>query len=201
FLYAFGIGANDVAKAFSTTVASKSLTLRQAICVAAVFEFAGCLLLGGSVTQTARSDIFDTSLYYDEPDLVMLGFFTSLIVSSIIGFSVAAKGIDSINWNETKNIFISWFASPVITNLVGFAIFWLIRFFILIANDPFARGYYSFSLILFCVIALDIFFVLTKGTSNYDHFQNEVYDVKWVLPTSLAIGLVAAGLWFYPVGP
>jgi hypothetical protein len=51
------------------------------------------------------------------------------------------------------------------------------------------------------VIALDIFFVLTKGTSNYDHFQNEVYDVKWVLPTSLAIGLVAAGLWFHPVGP
>lgn len=71
------------------------------------------------------------------------------------------------------------------------------------ANDPFTftRGYYSFSLILFCVIALDIFFILTKGTSNFDHFQNEIYDVKWVLPTSLAVGLVAAGLWFYPVGP
>jgi phosphate/sulfate permease len=72
-----------VANAFATTVASKALTLRQAICVAAVFEFAGAMLLGGSVTQTVRSDIFDTSLYLDEPDLVMLGFFTSLVSASI----------------------------------------------------------------------------------------------------------------------
>ena len=52
-----------MANAFGTTVASKSLTLRQAVCVAAVFEFAGALLLGGSVTHTVRSDIFDTTLY------------------------------------------------------------------------------------------------------------------------------------------
>jgi phosphate/sulfate permease len=93
FLYAFGIGANDVANAFGTTVASKSLTLRQAICVAAVFEFAGALLLGGSVTHTVRSDIFDTTLYEAEPDLVMLGFFTSLVSASLSLLVASRYGI------------------------------------------------------------------------------------------------------------
>jgi sodium-dependent phosphate transporter len=122
-------------------------------------------------------------------------------VGSIIGFSVAAKGIGSINWDETKNIFISWFVSPVVTGVLGCVIFLLIKQFILMTRDPFNRGYYSFSLILFLTIALEVFFVVTKGTQNFDHFQNEVYDPKWVIPTSLVVGLVCALLWFWPLGP
>jgi phosphate/sulfate permease len=117
FLYAFGIGANDVANAFGTTVASKSLTLRQAICVAAVFEFAGALLLGGSVAHTVRSDIFDTSLYADEPDIVMLGFFTSLVsasisllVASYYGIPVSSTHTVSQKHLMLKDLFI-WLVS------------------------------------------------------------------------------------------
>lgn len=84
FFYAFGIGANDVANAFATSVASKSISLRMAVVIAAIFEFCGALFLGASVTGTVRGKIFDTDVYEDQPEVVMLGFMTSLVTASIM---------------------------------------------------------------------------------------------------------------------
>ncbi|KAL7477997.1 hypothetical protein ACHAW6_003785 [Cyclotella cf. meneghiniana] len=223
FFYAFGIGANDVANAFATSVASKSISLRMAVVIAAIFEFCGALFLGASVTSTVRGKIFDTDVYEDQPEVVMLGFMTSLVTASImlmiatylglpvstthtvvgciIGFSMAAEGVDSINWKETKNIIISWFVSPLATGFIGFIIFFTIKHTILLSANPFNRGYYSFSIILFLTIGLNVFYIFNKGTKNFTHFQDEVYDIKWVIPTSWGIGLVCGLLWVWPFGP
>lgn len=84
FVYAFGIGANDVANSFASTVSSKSLTLKQAVIVAGIFEFLGAILLGASVTSTIRSKIFDISLYENDPEIVLLGMMTSIVASTFL---------------------------------------------------------------------------------------------------------------------
>lgn len=57
---AWNIGANDVANAMGTSVGSGALTLKQAVLLAAVFEFAGAFFVGGNVAQTIRQGIVDT---------------------------------------------------------------------------------------------------------------------------------------------
>ena len=79
FLMAIGIGANDVANAMGTSVGSKALTVKQAILIAMVFEFAGAYLAGGEVTDTIRKGVIETSLFASQPDLLVFGMIAPMI--------------------------------------------------------------------------------------------------------------------------
>jgi sodium-dependent phosphate transporter len=221
FLYAFGIGANDVANAFGSTVASGSLTLKQAIIVAAIFEFLGALLLGASVTSTIRSKIFDPKIYADEPDIVMLGMFTAVmtgtvmlwiatyfampvstthtIVGAIMGFSIAAKGFSSILWNEAAKIYISWIASPLVSGVIAFLFFGAIKIFIMHSENPFERAYYTFPVVLTIFIGVDVFYILYKGFNNVGDASG--IPLYITLPCGFAAGFVVGLFWIFAWGP
>ena len=95
-LMAFGIGANDVSNAMGTSVGSGTITAKQAILIAMVFEFAGAYLAGGEVTETIKSGIIDPTQFAATPDVLVLGMMSALLsaglwllIASFMGWPVS----------------------------------------------------------------------------------------------------------------
>ena len=79
----WGIGANDVANAMGTSVGSGAVTVKQAIIIAAIFEFAGAFIAGGNVTATIRKGIVDPSGLTDSPEILVFGMLAALLAAAI----------------------------------------------------------------------------------------------------------------------
>ncbi|MGC9421231.1 inorganic phosphate transporter [Vibrio sp.] len=144
-LMAIGIGANDVANAMGTSVGSKALTVKQAIIIAMIFEFAGAYLAGGEVTDTIRKGVIEPALFADQPELLVYGMMSSLlaagtwlllasymgwpvstthsIIGAIIGFASVSVGTDAVDWSSVQGIVGSWIITPFISGLLAYAIF------------------------------------------------------------------------------
>ena len=162
FFMAWGVGANDVANAMGTSVGSKALTIKQAILIAMVFEFAGAYLAGGEVTSTIRKGIVDSAVFTDQPDLQVFGMLSALlaagtwlavasymgwpvstthsIVGAIVGFAAVGVSYDAVNWTKVSTIVASWVVSPVMAGTISFAIFRSVQRLILIQDNPFDRA-------------------------------------------------------------
>jgi inorganic phosphate transporter, PiT family len=158
----WGIGANDVANAMGTSVGSKAITIRQAVIIAAIFEFAGAFLAGGHVTKTIRKGIIDPSGIQDEPHLLVFGLLAALlsaaiwlmvasrkgwpvstthtIVGAIVGFGVVGIGPDAVNWWKITQIVASWVVSPVVGGFISFLLMMSIHRLILEKEKPFEAG-------------------------------------------------------------
>ena len=159
---AWGIGANDVANAMATSVGSKALTIKQAIIVAAIFEFLGAVLAGGEVTATIRKGIVDAELISHEPRLLIYGMLAALlaagtwllvasrngwpvstthsIVGAIVGFAAVGIGVDAVQWGAVGNIVMSWVISPLIAGFIAYLIYLSVQRLILHHEDPLAQA-------------------------------------------------------------
>ena len=73
FTAAMGIGANDVANAFASSIGSRALNVKSAVIIASIFECAGAILMGSHVTNTIRKGIADYKCFEDDAYLLMYG--------------------------------------------------------------------------------------------------------------------------------
>ncbi|GAA4824627.1 phosphate transporter [Marinicella pacifica] len=159
---AWGIGANDVANAMATSVGSKAITIKQAIIIAAIFEFAGAVLAGGEVTSTIRKGIISADSINGSPDLLVFGMLSSLlaagiwlllaskkgwpvstthsIVGAVVGFAAVGIGTDAIHWSKVTNIVLSWIVTPMIAGIIAYMIFQSVHHLILKQEDPLQKA-------------------------------------------------------------
>ncbi|KAJ2010927.1 hypothetical protein IWW57_006784, partial [Coemansia sp. S610] len=90
---AFGIGANDVANSFASSVSSGSLTLAQACIIAIFTEFLGAFLLGSNTSETIKGGILSVELFAPQPEILMLGMLCALVGSAVWVIYASKKGI------------------------------------------------------------------------------------------------------------
>lgn len=162
---AFNIGGNDVANAFGTSVGAGTLTIKQALVIAAIFEVSGAVIAGGEVTGTIRGGIVDLGgmevaptdfVYIMMSALIAAALWllfatkkgypvstTHSIVGAIVGSSITLgilmSGTDAalglVHWDKVGQIAVSWVVSPLLGGLVAYVLYLQIKKHILTYND------------------------------------------------------------------
>lgn len=188
FFMAWGVGANDVANAMGTSVGARALTVKQAIFIAMIFEFAGAYLAGGEVTSTIRKGIIDPSILRDTPELLVFGMMSALlaaatwlliasfmgwpvstthsIVGALVGFAAVGISVDAVNWDKVGTIISSWVVSPVLAGIISFGLFISVRKLILNTETPFENAKKFIPLYMFAVGFMIIMVTLLKGLKH-----------------------------------
>ena len=186
FFAAYGVGANDVANAMGTSVGSKVLTIKQAVLIAAIFEFLGAFLAGGGVTQTIRKGVIDPALFDANLEILIYGMISALfaagtwlliaslrgwpvstthtIVGAIVGFGIYALGFDKINWSVVGNIGLSWITSPLSSAIVAALFYYICKELILKENTKYRL--LIINLFVFLAGFAIALITVTKGLKN-----------------------------------
>jgi len=210
FYMAWNIGANDVGNSMGTSVGSRALTLRQAVILAAIANFAGAVLVGSKVTDTVRKGITDPMIYADNPETLLYGMLAALlaagfwlqiatsfgwpvstthsIIGAVVGFGVIAGGVDSIDWVKVASIASSWVISPLLSGIVAFIAFSLIRKLILNSKDMMLATKRIVPIIFGLVILVMSLVLLFKGLKHL--------NLDLTLRESVLIsGMLGFGAW------
>ena len=210
FFMAFGIGANDVANAMGTSVGSKAITFKQAVIIAAIFEFLGAYLAGGEVTSTIRKGIVDPNLYADNNNIFIIGMLSALmaagtwlyiasrkgwpvstthsIVGAIVGFVVISLGFEAVSWSKVGTIASSWVISPITAGTMSFLIFLSAKKLILDRPNPEQA---AISLIPFYSFFVAVIIGLVTARKGLKHVGLPLSDSE-VLMVTIGFGVIVS---------
>ncbi len=213
---AWNIGANDVANSMADAVGSKALSIKQAVILAGICEFAGAVLVGSHVTETVRKGIVDPSLLANMPGLregeaaaiIVIGMAAALlcaaiwlnlatfigmpvstthsIVGAVAGFGIVAVGVNAVNWTKMSQIVASWFISPLFGGICAFVIFKFISRRILGRTRPARAAIIYTPFIVFLLVM-----VVTLATV-YKGLKHVIGNIPWLtdnVTLLLAVGL------------
>ena len=219
FLASMGIGANDAANAFATSVGAKTLKLWHAILIAAVFEFSGAFLMGSHVSKTIRKGITSASNFEDEPEKLLLGMFCVLVsvvvwlalatrfelpvstthtaIGGILGMVMVAEGTDAVEWDKVRLVITSWFVSPLMSGGIGFVIMFLLSVLFLRPytylkgwwREPFNRSLLFFPVLMGITLGIQTFFIIYKGSPQLKLKTTPLWLASLA---SLGVGVVTA---------
>ena len=215
---AWGNGANDVANAMGTSVGSRALTLKQAILIAAIFEFAGAYLAGGEVTSTIRKGIIDPEVLTDSPELLVFGMLSALlaaatwlliasirgwpvstthsIVGAIVGFAAVGISVDAVEWGKVGKIAASWIVSPLLAGSMSFALFISVKKLIFDHENTFERARKYVPVYMWMVGFMISMVTLVKGLKHigidFDLGMGSKFANAMVV--SALVGLVVAAI-------
>ena len=215
FVMAWGIGANDVANAMGTSVGSKALTIKQAIIIAMIFEFAGAYLAGGEVTSTIRKGIIDTAYFIDIPEYLVLGMISALfaagiwlgvasylgwpvstthsIIGAIIGFTAVGVSMDAVAWSKVGGIVGSWVVTPAISGIIAYLIYQSASKLIFQTDKPFenAQKYVPFYMAFAGFVMALV--TIKKGLK---HVGLDMSDTSgYLLAIALSVVIAFIGKW------
>lgn len=212
FMMTWGVGANDLANVMSTTMGSKAVTVKQAMLIAVLFEFAGAFLGGTGVTETMRDGIINTSQLSQQPLILIEGMLgvlfactiwmnlasymgvpvsiTNALVGSMVGFGGLVLGTDTIHWNQVSHIAIGWITSPLIAGVTAYALFISIQQTIFVKNDPLERAKLYIPIYLFLIGSILSFITVFKGLNHFDIHLNFKQNLAVTLATSITITMI-----------
>lgn len=209
FYMTWNIGANDVANAMGTSVGSGALTLKRAVIIAAVLEFAGAFFVGSDVSETIQKGIINPELFTHDPMMLVYGMLSALlatslwlqlasyygwpvstthsIIGALLGFGLIYGGVKAIFWGEFVSIAFSWILSPFLGATLSFLLFTLIQKKILYSPLPIKAAKQITPFLFFLVFA-----ILTLSMV-YNGLQNLNLDFTFIhaLLLSIAVGIVA----------
>lgn len=192
-----------------TSVGSGTITIKQAILIAMVFEFAGAYLAGGEVADTIKSGIIDPAQFANSPDILVLGMMASLcaagmwliiatkmgwpvsathtIIGAVIGFALITIGSDAIQWDALGGIVGSWFVTPILAGIVAYSIFINSQKLIFNRSNPFKQAKKYGPMYMGITIFILVIVTVSKGLKHVGLHL----DTAETLGISFALALLA----------
>ncbi|CAI5534585.1 unnamed protein product [Closterium sp. Naga37s-1] len=224
-LDAYAIGTNDVANSFATSVGSRSLTLKQAVCIAFFTEFGGAVALGATTADTVKDNIININMFSSRPDLLMSGFMCALIASSawvmiastlgfplstthsiigaLIGVGISAYGKDAVNWGwegrGVAQIATSWVLAPCLAGVLAAAIYTITLFAVMNRRNSLRAGIWAVPFFFTSTSFIVSFYVFARN-SRWGFLNEEGVHSSNIGLTFAITGAITGATLIFSVG-